>query len=266
MWWSRRAEQQPDVPVEPAIVRADYRTARLELLRGLVALERDQGLELGAFDFPTVEAGVGRCEIADTRSAAELSRLFGIALESIAPVTYVLERGRPLAEQIPRRFDYVVLCHVLEHIPDPVGFLNEIAQLLRVGGIAFLAIPDKRRTLDATRPSTTIDHLLASHYQRARAPALAQLMEFARTWSDTWKTLAAESPREFYAWAVREFEAGHGDVHCNVWQDVELFAQLDYLIGGGFLPGLEVCARGENRGAYNEFYVALRKVGDAGAG
>ncbi len=41
---------------------------------------------------------------------------------------------------------------------------------------------------------------------------------------------------------------------------------LDYLVGGGFLPGLEVCLRSENRGEFNEFYVALRKGADAGAG
>lgn len=262
MWKSREAEQpDEDCPVQ----REDYRAARLEVLREIVHLERDEGLEVGAFDFPTVQPGVGRCAIADARSSEELARLFSVPLENVAPVTWVLERGRPIAEQIPSRFDYVILCHVLEHVPEPIRFLNEIGALLRSGGVALLAIPDKRRTLDASRPSTTVDHLLARHYHGAAGPPLAQIMEFARAWDDGWRKLASESPHEFYAWAVRQYESGHADVHCNVWQDTELFAQLDYLIHGGFLPGLAVCARRENRGQFNEFYVALRKVGDGAA-
>ena len=239
--------------------REDYRTMRLDVLRGLVHVERDLGLEVGAFDFPTVPPGVGRCEIADARTSEELSRLFSVPLENIAPVTWVLERGRPIAEQIPRRFDYVILCHVLEHVPEPIRFLNEIGALLLPGGVMLLAVPDKRRTADATRPSTTIDHLLARHYHGAAGPPIAQIMEFARAWDEPLRKVATETPDQFYAWAVSQYESGHADVHCNVWQDTELFAQLDVLVQGGFLPELEVCAQRENAGPFNEFYVALRK-------
>jgi hypothetical protein len=61
---------------------------------------------------------------------------------------------------------------------------------------------------------------------------------------------------------VGEFESGNGDVHCNVWQDEELFAQLDYLEKGGFLSDLQVCARRSNEATYCEFYVALRRVAE----
>ena len=52
-------------------------------------------------------------------------------------------------------------------------------------------------------------------------------------------------------------------MHCNVWRDEELFAQLDYLVHGGFLPGLDVCLREPNAPPFNEFYVALRRRPDA---
>lgn len=242
------------------MVREDYRTERLAVLRELVHLEHDEGLEVGAFDFPTVLPGVGRCALADARSRDELARRFSLPLESIPPVDWVLEPGRPIAQQIPRRFDYVILCHVLEHVPEPIRFLNEIGALLRPGGIALFAVPDKRHTADASRPSTTLDHLLARHYHGAAGPPLAQIMEFARAWDEPLRKVATETPAKFYAWAVAQYESGHADVHCNVWQDSELFAQLDVLVQGGFLPGLEVCERRANEGRFNEFYVALRKA------
>jgi len=244
------------------IAREDYRDARLAVLRRLVDLAQVEGLELGAFDFPTVVADTGRCRFADVRSSQRLAELFGVPIDGIAPVEWVIDRTRPLAAQIPARFDYVILCHVLEHVPEPIRFLNDVGALLRPGGVLLLAVPDKRRTLDASRPSTTIDHLLARHHHGAPGPPLAQIMEFARAWDESWRKLSEEQPRTFFEWAVGQFESGHADVHCNVWRDEEMFAQVDYLARGGFLPGLEVCLRQPNEPPFNEFYVALRRTAD----
>jgi len=245
---------------EPRIVtREDYRTSRLAFLRRVVDPASASGLEIGALDFPTVLPDAGRCAIADVRTADELARRFGIARDTIPETTYLVSRDRPLAEQIGERFGYVVLCHVLEHVPDPIRFLNETAELLEPGGVLFLAIPDKRRTQDAGRPSTTLDHLFQRHHERATTPPLSQVMEFARAWVEELAALEAESPRRFYEWAVSNLESGQADVHCNVWCDEELFAQLDALVAGGFLPGLSVSARGPNRDGFNEFHLALRK-------
>lgn len=245
----------PEVP----ITREDYRPARLAALRRVVDVASGEGLEVGAFDYPVVRADTGRCTFADVRSTERLARLFRVPIETVAPVEWVVDRHRPLGEQIPRRFDYVVLCHVLEHVPDPIGFLNDVGALVRPGGVVFLAVPDKRHTPDAARPSTTIDELLERSHRRARAPSVAQIMEFARTWSVRRREAFEATPREFLEWAVREHESGEADVHCNVWRDEELFDQLDLLARGGFLPGLEPCLRQPNVPPFNEFYAALRR-------
>lgn len=262
MWFRRSAAALADAPVEPqrTIVRDDYRGARLAVLRRVVDPSCGEGLEFGAFDFPIVGPGVGRCSFADVRSSQQLAEIFGVPIETIARVEWVVDRGRPIAEQIPLRFDYVILCHVLEHVPEPIRFLNDVGALLRPGGVAFFAVPDKRQTLDAARPSTTIDHLLARHHHGAPGPPLAQIMEFSRAWDESLRKLADEQPRAFFEWAAEQFERGCADVHCNVWRDEELFEQLDYLARGGFLPGLEVCLRAPNEPPFNEFYVALRRV------
>jgi SAM-dependent methyltransferase len=242
-------------------VREDYRVRRLEILRSFVDPVHAQGLEIGASDFPTVPPG-GGCEFADWRSTEDAALELGLPIGSLAPVTYVLPREGKIHEQIPRTFDYVVLCHVLEHVADPIGYLAEVAHLVRPGGVLLLAIPDKSQTLDGSRPSTTVDHLMARHYHGESMPSLQQIMEFARAWLSTEQMRPFQSPRAFFDWAVSVYESGRQDAHCNVWRDEEFFAQLDELIREGFIPGLEVAARRATVPPEIEFYVVLRKVPD----
>lgn len=41
------------------------------------------------------------------------------------------------------RFDFVTMFQVLEHVPNPVGFLSEAARLLAVGGCLSVAVPNE---------------------------------------------------------------------------------------------------------------------------
>lgn len=45
------------------------------------------------------------------------------------------------------RFDVIVLSHVLEHLPDPIGLLRTIRHLLRPGGMMILMAPNERNPL-----------------------------------------------------------------------------------------------------------------------
>jgi SAM-dependent methyltransferase len=53
----------------------------------------------------------------------------------------VLTVGFEAAELEPGRFDAVVSLYVLEHVPDPRGFVEKIHALLKTGGLAILRVP-----------------------------------------------------------------------------------------------------------------------------
>lgn len=55
--------------------------------------------------------------------------------------------------------DFVVANHVLEHVENPLRAMVAISRVLRRGGVAFIALPDKRWTFDKARPITPLWHV-----------------------------------------------------------------------------------------------------------
>ena len=101
--------------------------------------------------------------------AALVRDTLGLDVEAADITSYV---GRPMA------YDVVVLTHVLEHLPDPVGALRKICDLLKPGGVGVLEFPNidafdarLRRLLERLR-------LHRRHYAAAYVPGHVQ--EFGR--------------------------------------------------------------------------------------
>lgn len=59
-----------------------------------------------------------------------------------------------------RTYDFVVACHSLEHIANPLCALQEWARVLKSRGTLLLVLPNPTKTFDHRRQVTTIDHLL----------------------------------------------------------------------------------------------------------
>jgi len=239
--------------------RAHYQDRRRGFLERYVSLEKSRGLEFGAFDLPTVPSTIGDCAIADVRSECHLAERFQVPLDEICPVDCIVEPGIPLPDQIDLRFDYVVLCHVLEHIPDVIGMVNQLAGLLVDGGILFIALPDKRQTPDVARSSTSLPRLIERNASRTRAASLSEIAEFSLAWRSESREEYLRSPRSFFESVMHELEHGEPDVHCNVWQDDEFFDQMRDLIRADYLDNLEIIGTHPAQNPFNEFYIAFRR-------
>lgn len=240
------------------ITRQDYQRNRLNCLKSFIDLENTEGLEIGAFDLPTVPKELGHCEYADFRSAEELVQYWNTPPETVVPVKYIINRDTALHRQIDRKFDYIILCHVIEHVPNVIAYIQSLRKLLKPNGIILITCPDKRRTEDLSRPSTTVEHLLADYYYNAGYPALDHVLESGKAWIEEVKQKSLSSSKEFYEWACTYYESGLVDTHCHVWQDDELFSQIEYLIKGGVIDGLKVVGKFPNDPDYNEFALVLQ--------
>lgn len=240
-------------------LRTGFQTRRLSLLSSVIDLGDSTGLEIGACDLPTVPKDLGKCRYADFRSSQEMIEMWGLQPETVCNVDYILSRDQALSTQIAEKFDYVIACHVLEHVPDVISYLSDLKLLLKPGGkrIIFLTIPDKRATLDATRSSTTVERLLHNHHEGIRSPSFEHILEFHRHWigySNGDKPLPLKEAYDYASEAVRSRSA---DAHCNVWTGEEFREQIEELIAAGFLPGQSLVRYEPFYVGTNEFAVVL---------
>ncbi|MFY7900652.1 MAG: methyltransferase domain-containing protein, partial [Chitinophagaceae bacterium] len=62
-----------------------------------------------------------------------------------------------------KHYDFVLSCHSLEHVANPIKALFEWKRVLKDGGALMLVLPFKEGTFDKQRPYTTFDHLLQDY-------------------------------------------------------------------------------------------------------
>ena len=127
------------------------------------------GLEIGG-GYGPIAAGVAGLDVRTldhlpTEELIAKYRDMGVDTSKVVPVDYVWsgERYRDLVGET--RFDWIVASHVIEHVPDLVGFINQCGEILAPGGMLALAIPDRRYTFDYYRPETGLAELIDAHLQ-----------------------------------------------------------------------------------------------------
>lgn len=146
-------------------------------------LKRDgAGLEIGPSHSPIAPKRDGfNVKVVDHLSAAGLRSKYadhqGVNVDNIEEVDYVWS-GEPLSQLISdQKFDWVIASHVLEHVPNPIAFLQEIALLLKPDGVLSIALPDKRFCFDYFKSVTLVGEWVdALHFQRTR-PTPGQVLD-----------------------------------------------------------------------------------------
>lgn len=79
--------------------------------------------------------------------------------------------------QVGERFDAVVSSHAIEHQPDFVRHLGEVADVLAPGGRYYAIVPDKRFCFDHFIPESTIAGIVAAHREERRTHSLSSVIE-----------------------------------------------------------------------------------------
>jgi hypothetical protein len=252
---------------------------RREFLNDLVGNEELLGIEIGALDKPLVvrsELSAGS-EIlyADHLSTEGLRKKYladpTVDLNALVEVDIVSESGQFSSSLNGRLVDYVVASHVVEHVPNPIQWLQVLFEILRPGGFVFLVVPDKRFTFDFQRPPTTFGEMLESFLSDKKAPSVrdvfdhhssAVMIDGGRVWKgvlgkEELVPLASNKDAFKYAQEVHKDGVYH-DVHVSIFTPLSFFSIIERLIDTHLLMS-EITSFRDTSINDIEFFVCLKK-------
>lgn len=129
---------------------------------------------------------------------------------SDAPVVDVVDDAQTLATFPDESVDFVIANHVLEHLEDPIGALENFARATRSKGIVFLTLPDARYSFDYLRERTTVQHLRRDH---AEGPETSREQHYAE-WAEFIEGIGPEGIPARSA----EYAAADAHHHFHVWE------------------------------------------------
>ena len=124
--------------------------------------------------------------------------------------------------------DFVCSSHVLEHLANPLGAINEWKRVIKKGGIIYAGIPDKRYTFDHKRKITPLRHLIDDFEKNVDQTDSTHISEFIENWDEE----RANSYNKEQFWEkLRNNPKSRLHHHCWTIDDVkEIFEYMDLRI------------------------------------
>jgi len=242
-------------------------------LLGEIVPRESFGLEIGPLHFPMVRRDEGRILYVDYAPAETLRENFrhpGADPVDIVEVD-VVWGDQPLRDAVGEPADYVLARHVIEHVPDLIGWLLEIHATLRPGGVLGLEVPDRRHTFDVWRPASGAGEIVEAYLKGYRQPSLRQVFDAAAWSRDTGE---ARPPSGLPSETLRRLKPAfdmvkalacaprYVDVHCWVFTPEHFLDTAEALARIGCFP-FAIDALFPTEPGNDDFQVRLRAAASA---
>ena len=181
-----------------------------------------RGLEVGALHSPLeVPPGV-EVRYADFEDGETLDQKYPELEGQEIKRPDILTKFETLSGVDDASQDFLIANHVLEHCEDPIGAVKSVARVLRPGGVAYMAVPDRRFTFDSERPVTPIEHLVRDHEEGPQGSLEAHYREWIRL-VDKLDGKAADDK------LARMLEK-HANIHFHVWEHEDMLKMFHHLV------------------------------------
>jgi len=209
--------------------------ARRAYVTSLLPVQRC-GLEIAPYFNPMIDRSRHDVFYVDCIGNDEIQRKAaanpGAVGRDIPWIDRVWVPGKRLTECVDgRRFAYAVASHVMEHVPNPLGWLHEILECVEVGGRVAIVLPMRTKTMDYYRQDTTFGQVVGWWIEKPTRPTPSQVMDFlSQNFFHQGEPVVQgrmppfdEAPRHYsdsmslgyaqFVWKRQHYL----DVHCTTW-------------------------------------------------
>lgn len=181
-----------------------------------------KGVEFGAASSPFPIAMGGEIEYADFYDHSLTSSPY-FTNEYYAKAEYVKCSYLTSIEKMlgisPESLDFIIACHVIEHVRNPLLAMETAWNKLKAKGKLVLLVPHRDLTFDRNRELTTLEHLILDYKRPLRERDFFHFIEFYEK--------AFVSPNPFEK-AMTEFNNAFNDIHYHVWNEATFLKMANY--------------------------------------
>jgi SAM-dependent methyltransferase len=188
---------------------------------------RGSGIEIGGSYLPIpVDTRCCSVQYVDKMTASEIASLFpevqGYSIVETDIICDVAKKGlSPFADET---LDFVIASHLIEHLPNPLGFIKDCGRVLRQDGILYLVIPDKRFTFDRDRETTPLAHIVQDMKHNAQDVEESHLPDWLRHIRNTALPEDVGERNRVVKWELDR------SIHVHVWTWEGMVEFLRYMI------------------------------------
>lgn len=197
---------------------------------------------------------------ADIRSTEEIKELYegneylektglSVDLQTIIDIDFVIKKSYKDTFKGVEKFDYIIVSHVLEHIPNLLYFFEDIQNILKSNGEIIILYPDRRFCFDSQRTDSSFSDVYDVYVNSGKNVARRVLDFFTNVvsennprkfWDTKYKVSSNKTDRDYKKnlKIYKEVSTGEnqGDVHYWPFSD---YAFIKFLFDAnkyGFLP------------------------------
>jgi predicted SAM-dependent methyltransferase len=183
---------------------------------------KGSGIEIGALWCPLKVPSYVKVRYVDLWTASELRKQYPELGSRKLIDADIIDNGETLKKIADTSQDFVIANHFLEHCENPIETLANFERVLRLGGIIYLCLPDKRYTFDKKREVTTFLHLLSDY---TKGPIYSR-EEHLRDWVVNVEDQRDETKIQS---RIKWFLLNQIHIHYHVWTQKEMFEFLSKL-------------------------------------
>lgn len=179
---------------------------------------RGRGIEIGALHRPLPVRMGTKVSYVDRYNREDLRREYPELRSYNLVKVDITDDGEQLHKIASGSQDFIIANHFLEHCRNPLGTLETFLDRVKINGVLYVIVPDKRFTFDAKRSITEFSHIVRDYFGKASDDA--HFLEVAAGGKPS--RITSELKKK-----ANELKESKYSIHYHVW---DFNAYADFLL------------------------------------